>query len=131
MKSYISKFFMGAALLAMTGLASCVGDLDHMPKDPNTTTPGNFKDDPKKYLSEVMAKCYSSLAVSGQKGPGGDSDISGLDGGASNWTRVIFMLNEFTTDEVSWIWPDVGVFDLCTGTWGSSNGNLYGAYYGR
>ena len=128
MKSYISKFFMGAALLAMTGLASCVGDLDQMPKDPNTTTPGNFKDDPKKYLSEVMAKCYSSLAVSGQKGPGGDSDISGLDGGASNWTRVIFMLNEFTTDEVSWIWPDVGVFDLCTGTWGSSNGNLYGAY---
>lgn len=119
---------MGAALLAMTGLASCVGDLDQMPKDPNTTTPGNFKDDPKKYLSEVMAKCYSSLAVSGQKGPGGDSDISGLDGGASNWTRVIFMLNEFTTDEVSWIWPDVGVFDLCTGTWGSSNGNLYGAY---
>ena len=26
---------MGAALLAMTGLASCVGDLDQMPKDPN------------------------------------------------------------------------------------------------
>lgn len=127
MKSYISKYFVGAALLSMAGLTSCVGDLDQMPNDPNTITPGNFGDGPE-YVSEVMAKCYSSLAVSGQGGPGGDADISGLDGGTSNWSRVIFMLNEFTTDEVSWIWPDVGVFDLCTGTWGSSNGNLFGAY---
>lgn len=128
MKSYISKFFMGAALVAMSGFASCVGDLDQFPDDPNVTTSGNFGENPKEYLGEVMAKCYSSLAVSGQEGPGGDADISGLDGGTSNWSRVIFMLNEFTTDEVNWIWPDVGVFDLCTGTWGSSNGNLYGAY---
>ncbi|MDE6304213.1 MAG: RagB/SusD family nutrient uptake outer membrane protein [Paramuribaculum sp.] len=128
MKSIISKFFLGAAAVAVAGLTSCVGDLDQMPKDPNSITPGNFKDNPKEYLGEVMAKCYSSLAVSGQKGPGGDADISGLDGGTSNWSRVIFMLNEFTTDEVCWIWPDVGVFDLCTSTWGSSNSNLYGGY---
>lgn len=127
MKSYISKLFLGAALLSTAGLTSCVGDLDQMPNDPNTITPGNFGSNPE-YLAEVMAKCYSSLAVSGQGGPGGGSDISGLDGGTSNWSRVIFMLNEFTTDEVSWIWPDVGVFDLCTGTWGTSNGNLFGAY---
>ena len=128
MKLNISKFLMGAALVAMSGLASCTGDLDQMPKDPNQTTPGNFNENPRDYLAQVMAKCYSSLAVSGQGGPGGDADISGLDGGTSNWSRVIFMLNEFTTDEVNWIWPDVGVFDLCTNTWGSSNGNLYGAY---
>ena len=128
MKSYISKIFIGAALFSMTGLVSCVGDLDQLPNDPNSITSGNFGEDPQKYLSEVMAKCYSSLAVSGQGGPNGGSDISGLDGGTSNWSRVIFMLNEFTTDEVTWIWPDVGVFDLCTGTWGSSNGVLQGAY---
>lgn len=128
MKQYISKFLMGAALLSMSGLASCVGDLDQLPNDPNTITPGDFGNDPELYLSQAMAKCYSSLAVSGQGGPNGDSDISGLDGGTSNWSRVIFMLNEFTTDEVNWIWPDVGVFDLCTGTWGTSNGNLFGAY---
>lgn len=127
MKSYISKYFMGMALLSLTGLASCVGDLDQVPNDPNTITPNNFSENPE-YLSQVMGKCYSSLAVSGQGGPGGSSDISGLDGGTSNWSRVIFMLNEFTTDEVSWIWPDVGVFDLCTSTWGTSNGNLFGAY---
>lgn len=119
---------MGAGLLAMTGLASCVGDLDQMPKDPNTITEGDFSKNPKEYLGQVMSKCYSSLAVSGQGGPNGGADISGLDGGTSNWTRIIFMLNEFTTDEVNWIWPDVDVFDLCTNTWGSSNGNLFGAY---
>ncbi len=118
-----------AATVAAAGmLTGCVGDLDQMPKDPNNTTPGDFPSNPQQYLTEVMAKCYSSLAVSGQGGPGGDADISGLDGGTSNWSRIIFMLNEFTTDEVTWIWPDVGVFDLCTNTWGSSNGNLYGAY---
>lgn len=128
MKSYISKLLLGAAAVAGGMLGACTGDLDQSPKDPNQTTPGNFGENPQQYLTEVMAKCYSSLAVSGQGGPGGDADISGLDGGTSNWSRVIFMLNEFTTDEVNWIWPDVGVFDLCTNTWGSSNGNLYGAY---
>ena len=128
MKSYISKIFMGAALLTMTGLTSCVNDLDQLPKDPQTITSGDFEKDPKAYMEAVMAKCYSSLAVSGQGGPDSGPDISGLDGGTSNWTRVIYMLNEFTTDEVQWIWPDIGVLDLCTDTWGSSNGNLYGAY---
>lgn len=66
MKSYISKIFIGAALFSMTGLVSCVGDLDQLPNDPNSITSGNFGEDPQKYLSEVMAKCYSSLAVSGQ-----------------------------------------------------------------
>ena len=85
MKSYISKFLLGAAAMVAAGgvLTSCVGDLDRMPKDPNSTTPGNFTENPKEYLQEVMGKCYSSLAVSGQGGPGGDADISGLDGGAS------------------------------------------------
>lgn len=128
MKSYISKFLMGLAAVSMVGLTGCVNDLDQMPKDPNSITPGDFGGNPQESMAQVMAKCYSSLAVSGQGGPDGGSDISGLDGGTSNWTRVIFMLNEFTTDEVSWIWPDVGVFDLCTSTWSTSNGNLYGAY---
>lgn len=128
MKSYINKFLLGLAAVSMVGLTGCVNDLDQSPKDPNSITSGQFGKNPKEYMAQVMGKCYSSLAVSGQSGPDGGSDISGLDGGTSNWARVIFMLNEFTTDEVSWIWPDVGVFDLCTSTWGSGNGNLYGAY---
>lgn len=128
MKSYINKFFAGVAVTSLLGLGACVGDLNQTPKDPNTASAEEFAKNPKEYLGGVMAKCYSGIAVSGQGGPDGDADISGLDGGTSQWSRAIFMLNEFTTDEVNWVWPDVGVFDLCTNTWGSSNANIFGAY---
>lgn len=127
MKSYISNILIGAALLGMSGLTACVGDLDQLPKDPQTNDATKFQENPRQYIGEAMAKCYSGIAVSGQGGSG-SSGISGLDNGTSNWSRIIFMLNEFTTDEVSWIWPDVGVVDLCTNTWGSSNGNIFGGY---
>lgn len=128
MKSIYSKILSGAALIAVSGLASCVSDLDQLPKDPNVIQAPTFAENPKEYLGEVMAKCYSALAVSGQTGPNGDSDISGLDGGTSQWTRGLFMLNEFPTDECMWIYQDAGVPDLVQGNWGSDNVVVYGIY---
>lgn len=128
MKSIISKFFMGAALACTLGLGSCVGDLDQLPKNPTSIDPIKFADNPKDYIGGALGKCYSGIAVSGQSGPGGDPDIFGLDGGTSCWSRAIFMLNEFPTDEVQWIWPDAGVFDLVTNTWSDSNPNVFGTY---
>lgn len=128
MKSYISKLFAGAALVATLGLGACVNDLDQLPQDPNTVAPDRFKENPKEYLGEVMSKCYSSLAVSGQKGPNGDSDIKGLDGGTSQWTRTVFMLEEFPTDECLWMYNDGGVDELRWGTWSDSNAAIFGTY---
>lgn len=128
MKSYISKFFAGAALVATLGLGACVNDLDQLPKDPNKLTPDKFQENPKEYLGEVMSKCYSSLAVSGQSGPNGDSDISGLDGGTSQWSRTVFMLEEFPTDECLWMYNDGGVDELRWGTWSNTNAAIYGTY---
>lgn len=128
MKQNISKLLLGAALLSSAALTGCVGDLDQTPRDPNQTSASDFNANPTEYLAGVAAKCYSSLAVSGQGGPDSGADISGLDGGTSQYTRALFMMNEFTTDEVSWVWADVGVFDLVTSTWGSSNANIYGTY---
>lgn len=127
MKSYINRLFIGGALLATVGMTSCVGDLDQFPQDQRTTTAADFKANPKEYLAGTLAKCYSGIAVSGQTGAG-SSDISGLDNGRSCWSRAIFMLNEFTTDECNWIWKDSGVFDLCTSTWSSNNENIFGTY---
>lgn len=127
MKSFINKFFIGASAVLAFGLSSCVGDLDQVPDDPHVIAPDQFASNPREYLGGVMAKCYSGIAVSGQGGAG-SSDISGLDNGTSCWSRAIFMLEEFTTDEVNWIWPDAGVFDLCTGTWSASNANIFGTY---
>ncbi len=125
MKSYKTKIFSVLCAAMAVGATSCVGDLDLMPNDPNTITAGNLT--PEQYEA-VLAKCYSGMAVSGQYGPDGASDISGLDGGTSQYTRGIYMLNEFTTDESKWIWPDEGVFDLVTNTWSKGNANIFGTY---
>ena len=58
----ISALFAGAALT----VTSCIGDLDLEPNDPNTTTAGNLTEET---YEAVLAKCYSSMAVSGQTGP--------------------------------------------------------------
>jgi hypothetical protein len=110
------------------GLVACTGDLDQLPQDPNTLTPDKFAEDPMGYIGGTMAKCYSSLAVSGQYGQNGDSDISGLDGGTSQWSRVNYIMEEFPTDEAFWIYQDTGVPDMVYNTWGSSNLLIYGAY---
>lgn len=125
MKSY--KSIIASALFAGLALTttSCIGDLDLEPNDPNTTTASNMTE---AAYEAVLAKCYSGLAVSGQGGPDGDSDISGLDGGTGQYTRALFMLNEFPTDETKWIWKDEGVIDLNTNTWGKGNANIFGTY---
>ena len=129
MKSIINKLFIGTALLAAAGLTSCVGDLDQLPDDPSTIMEPSFKDNPREAIGRVMAKCYQGLAVSGQTGPDGDCDIKGIDGGTSQWTRGLFMLNEFPTDEVMWIYDDAGgVKNLTDATWGTDNGVNYGIY---
>lgn len=118
LKKYI---LLGGVALTLGGLTSgCVGDLDQEPNDPNY---GKSTD----YLG-ILGKCYSGMAVSGQSGPGGGSDVSGLDGGTGCYSRAIFMMEEFPTDELIWIWKDFGVFDLVQNTWDSSNGNIYGTY---
>ena len=128
MKSIKNILAAGAVLLGMgMGMTSCVGDLDVTPSDPNTLTWANVEKDPDTYLPQLLGKCYSVLAVSGQGGAG-SSDLSGLDNGTACYSRAIFMLNEMPTDESLWIWKDAGIIDLVTGTWTSGNINIYGTY---
>ena len=120
----LNRIFITPALALLAILGSCVGDLNQEPKGSNQIAPDRFKDNPREAFGEVMAKCYSAIAVAGQEGPDGAADISGIDGSASQWSRAIFMLNELTTDEAAWVWPDMGITDLCTATWSSSNVNI-------
>ena len=122
MKSYIWKLMTGAAMVATLGMTtSCVGDLDQLPQDPNTITLTDFNKDPEAYMGGLLAKCYSGLAVSGQEGAG-NSEIASPDAGMSQWTRAIFMANEFPTDEVAWIYSsDAGVADFVQANWSAGN----------
>jgi len=119
----IKKYLMLGGVALSMGLftASCVGDLDLEPNDPNLE-----QDTPERLVNSAMA-CYSGLAVSGQDGPG-SSIISGLDNGRGQYTRALFMMNEFPTDECIWIWKDDGIYDLVTNTFDNTNGNIYGTY---
>ncbi len=125
MKSAINKIFSGLCGAALMFASSCTGDLDLAPNNPNLINGGDLTE---ADYTGLLNKCYGGLAFSGQTGPNGDCDISGLDGGTSQYTRALFMMNEFTTDEVIWIWPDNGVIDLVTNTWGKDNGNIFGTY---
>lgn len=128
MKSIINKFFIGTALLAMTGLSACTGDLEQLPKDPNVLTPNQFQENPREAIGNLLGKCYSSLAISGQYGPNGAADISGMDGGTSQWTRVMFYLEDLPTDIGLWIYQDAGVPEMQNATWAANNVLVYGAY---
>lgn len=121
MKSIFNKFFIGTAVIAMVALGSCTGDLEQLPQDPNVLTPGDFASDPHGYVGGLLAKCYSGMALSGQKGAG-DSEITSPDDGMSCYNRAIFMANEFTTDEYAWIYSsDAGVADFVQTNWSAGN----------
>lgn len=119
----LKKYISMAGLVLGLGLTSCVGDLDLQPNDPNlvNTNDPDFK-------ANSLAICYSGIAVSGISGAG-SSYVSGLDAGTSAYLRLIFTLNEFCTDEMLWIWPDAGVVDITSCSWGINNGLLEGTYY--
>lgn len=106
-----------AALMGF-GMMAC--DLDRQPLDPNTDTKFN-KD-------AVFAKCYATFGLTGQVGPDGSGDLDGIDEGTSSFYRLFWELNEFCTDEGWWIWNDVGLADIRTLTWSSSNDLVYGLY---
>lgn len=123
----IKKYIVSGCVAVLgLGVSSCVGDLDLKPNDPNLVTESspNFKEN-------SLAMCYSGIASEGYQGAG-SSYISGMDGGASSYMRLIFTLSEFCSDEMTWIWPndeggDMG--DIIGCTWSNNNSVLNGMYY--
>ena len=81
MKRITTIIVSAVMAVAMTfSTTSCVNDLDVTPIDPNITLPEDVLNSIEAY-QQLLAKCYSSLAVSSSEGPGGEGDISGVDGG--------------------------------------------------
>ena len=79
---------------------------------------------------QVLAKCYAGLAVSGQVGPYGNPDISGIDEGFSQYLREYWYAQELTTDEAVISWNDGTLKDYHYQTW-TSAGEFIGAMYNR
>lgn len=101
-------------------LGACVGDLDPKPLGANTVTAANVYNTPDDYLGG-LAKLYASFAVSGQQGPAGNSDISGLDEGFGVYLRELWNTQELSTDEAVIAWNDQTIKNFHWQTWTASD----------
>jgi hypothetical protein len=113
-----------ASLLTL-GAAGCT-DTTELPI--TTITDTNYFDDPSSYRA-FLAKIYAGLAVSGQRGPAGNGDIQGIDEGFSQYLRLYWEAQELPTDEAVIAWGDVGLPEMNTQLWASSNSFVVSMYY--
>lgn len=110
----------------MTVFESCIKDLDR--DHPYDITSANVYKDPANYKA-LIAKVYAGMAVSGQEGPAGKPDISGIDEGFSTYLRQYYKAQELTTDEAVIGWNDGSIKDYHNMKWSSANEFIAAMYY--
>ena len=121
------KYIIGALVLA-AGLTACVGDLDVKPIDPAMNTADKALVTEEDYFS-LLAQCYTGFATSGSYGPNGANNISGIDGGFSQYFRGRYHLNGLTTDEAVCGWNDQTLQDLHGLAWTTTDVFVAAFYY--
>ncbi len=124
--SIYNLFFL---LLLLAVLPACFNDLDTVPIDDDATTADVVFDNPDAYR-QVLAKLYAGLAVSGQQGPSGQPDISGIDEGFGQYIRGLWYHQELTTDEAVIGWNDQTIKDFHFQNW-DANDVFINAFYSR
>jgi starch-binding outer membrane protein, SusD/RagB family len=115
---------IGAAFFTLA-VAGCT-DTTVEPK--STISDANIFNDPASYRA-FLAKLYGGLALTGQQGPNGQPDITGVDEGFSNYVRAYWYAQELPTDEAVLGWGDPGVPDLISWRWDASNDFIETVYY--
>jgi hypothetical protein len=117
---------LGVAFLVLGLTVTACTDTTQEPT--STITETNAFDDPRAY-TQFLAKIYAGLAVSGQQGAAGLPDISGIDEGFSQYLRLYWEAQELPTDEAVIAWGDVGLPEMNTQLWASSNSFVVAMYY--
>ncbi|MDX2286496.1 MAG: RagB/SusD family nutrient uptake outer membrane protein [Bacteroidia bacterium] len=119
MKSLFHKVCtIGVLAGGMFVASSCIGALDRVPFI--EVTSATVYADANNYKL-ILAKLYAGLAVSGQQGPAGRPDISGIDEGFSTYLRQYWKAQELPTDEAVIGWNDGSLPDYHDMDWTSSN----------
>lgn len=117
MKLYQSIFVVAALALSHT---SCVNDLDTTPLDPAVSTAESVYSTDEGYI-QSLAKIYAGLAITGQQGPAGNSDLNVNDEGFTSYLRLFWNAQELPTDEAVNSWGDAGLPDFHNQNWSASN----------
>lgn len=129
MKKYSFKILFLGALVSLFSLTSCLDDLNQVPQDKDVVLADELFEDPEAY-KQVLAKLYAGLAISGQQGPSGLPDITGIDEGFSQYLRQYWLAQEVTTDEAVIGWADGSLPDYHEQDWIPSN-EFIAALYNR
>ncbi|MFI2744552.1 RagB/SusD family nutrient uptake outer membrane protein [Zhouia sp. PK063] len=115
-------------LIAVISFSACNSGLDQTPTDPDSFTQQDVFANATEAKS-ALAKLYAGLALTGQTGPAGNADISSIDEGTSQFTRLLYILNDLPTDLAVNGWGDAGLSDFHDMDWTASNGFIEGMYY--
>lgn len=126
------KYILYTALLSLGTLmfVSCLDDLDRAPDDELNKTADQVYGAELLDYQMGLAKIYAGLAISGNAGEDGDSDVAGVDGGSqASFLRGLWNLQELPTDEAHCAWNDIGIPDFNNITWSADNVFIKGFYY--
>ncbi|WP_185205904.1 RagB/SusD family nutrient uptake outer membrane protein [Chryseobacterium sp. C3] len=126
MRQFKTNIIAVAALLSIFTATSCVNDLEQIPIT-DVTSASVFADFTNYPMA--LAKIYGGFANGGQSSNGGNSDINGIDGNFSQYTRVLYTLQTLPTDEAVIAWNDGTLQTIHKMTWDSSSEFIEGAYY--
>lgn len=105
-------------LVASIGFTSCEDQLDLEPIVEQSAA--NVFDQPGA-PEAFLARIYAGFVVSGQQGPAGNPDITGIDEGFSNYLRQYWKHQQLTTDEALIAWNDGTIHDLNWQVWTPAN----------
>ncbi|GAA4064470.1 RagB/SusD family nutrient uptake outer membrane protein [Flavobacterium cheonanense] len=125
-KSRIIKMLV-LSVVTILSMTSCTKELDKIEIDEDIYSSEVFYQDEASY-KQFLAKLYAGLAVSGQQGPAGNSDIAGIDEGFGQYLRAYWVMNEITTDEAIIAWADGNLPSLNNHTWASNNEFIYAMF---
>lgn len=131
MKTLRYKYWFIALIFGATlGLSSCLGDLDRDLIDPDEEVADIVYGAELIKYKQGLAKIYSGLAITGNKGGDDKVDVVGVDGGSqASFLRGLWNHQELPTDEAHCCWGDVGIPELNNISWNSSNKFVKGLYY--
>ena len=125
MKKVKIKIFSLAVIAFMA--YSCTSDLDVVPEGVTQQGVEEFYSQPGAY-KQALAGIYGNLSLTGTGGAE-SSNIGGIDAGTSQYGRVLWYLEDLTTDEVIWSYEnDPGVREIQRNIWNASNPIIRGMF---
>lgn len=128
MKNFrIKNLKIAALVLGLTfSTTACIDDLRQEPIT-EITSASLYKDFDN--YNNLLAKLYGGLAVGGQSGGDGGGDIADIDGGFSNYMRLLYTMQVITTDEAVIGWNDGTLHEFHKMIWTPTNEFNNAMYY--